>query len=135
MVDTFAHYHLSLIIGVIMAGALLLQLIIADIALFLQKHQAGHPLEPNHAHFVFRAVRAHANTNESISIYILLLLLGIFSHASADWLATFSGLYCLARLAHMCFYYFNIHIARSISFALSLIGLSGMFLTGVISWF
>ena len=134
MVDILTHYHTSIFIVGILAGLFLLQLIIADIALFLQKHQAGHPVEPDHTRFVFRAVRAHANTNESISIYILLLLFAVFSQANADWLAIFSGIYCFARLTHMCFYYCNVHLARSISFALSLAGLLGMLVTGLISW-
>lgn len=134
MADIFTQYHSSILICAMVATLFLVQLIVADIALFLKKHQAGHPLEPNHSHFVFRAVRAHANTNESIGIYILLLLFCIMSQSAAHWLTMTSGLYCVSRLAHMCFYYCNIHLARSISFGCSLLGLLGMLVTGLVSW-
>ncbi|MBQ4864001.1 MAPEG family protein [Pseudoalteromonas sp. MMG013] len=134
MADIFITYHTSILICGLIATLFLLQLIIADIVLFFNKHQAGHPIESDHQSFVFRATRAHANTNESIAIYILLLLFGLLSQSAPDWLAFSSGLYGIARLAHMSFYYMNLQLARSCAFGLGLVGLLSMLITGLTAW-
>ena len=51
-----------------LAGLLLvIQLVIADLTAIRRGHRAGHPITANSADFLFRAARAHLNTNASIA--------------------------------------------------------------------
>ena len=112
---------------------LLVQILIADLVAIKQKHTPGYPVDPNHESFLFRATRAHSNTNETIAVFVLFALFGMLSGANAFYLNTFSMIYLIGRLAHMIFYYANLKLARSISFPVSLIGLIGMFVAGVLT--
>jgi uncharacterized MAPEG superfamily protein len=117
------------------SGALLLvQLLIADLAGVKARHRPGTPVEANHGNFLFRATRAHANTNESIAAFILLALFGMLSAASSAWLNALSWAYVLARSAHMLFYYAGFQLPRSIVFGASLLALFGMLIVGVSAW-
>ena len=98
-----------------------IQLIIADLCSIKSKQTPGYPIEADHNSLLFRAVRAHANTNESIAIFILFSLFGIFSAANAQWLTNFAMAYLAGRVLHMVFYYTNTQLARSASFVLILI--------------
>jgi len=113
---------------------MLVQILIADVAAIKLQHTPGFPVKPDHNSFLFRAARVHANTNESIAAFVLFALFGVFTASNSLYLNAFSVIYLVSRIAHMCFYYGNFKLARSISFPLSLIGLIGMFITGLISW-
>ncbi len=114
---------------------LLLQLIIFDVVAIKAKHTPGSSIQVDHSNFIFRAYRAHANTNESIAIFILFALFGMLSSASPMWLNIFSGTYLLGRLGHMLCYYAGFSDARSICFGISTVGLLGMFGVGLTAWF
>jgi len=123
-----------LILGVI--GFLsLVQLLIADLYALKIKHTPGYPIKPDHNNFIFRAARAHSNTNESIAIFVIFLLFGMFSTASPQWLYYFSLAYLVGRILHMILYYMNMQLARSASFLLILVGLFGMFAVGIDAYF
>lgn len=114
-------------------GALLLvQLLVLDFAGIAARHRPGAPIEPDPATFIFRAYRAHANTNESIAAFILLALLGMLSGAAPGWLNAMAWVYVAARLAHMLCYYADIRRPRSASFAVSIAALFGMLAVGAI---
>jgi len=116
-------------------GALLLiQLLVLDVAGLKARHRPGTPVEPDHGNFLFRASRAHANTNESIAAFILLAFFGVLSAAPAGWLNTLSWVYVLARIAHMLCYYAGVHLLRSLSFGVGLAALFGMLVVGVLAW-
>ena len=117
------------------AGLLLIQLVIADLAAIKVRHLPGAPIEANHSNFLFRAARAYANTNETIAAFILLALFGILSGASSEWLSIFSWVYVSARLAHMLSYYLNLQLLRSIVFGVGLVALLGMLVVGISAWF
>jgi len=121
---------LVLIFGIIGLMSFM-QLVIADLCAIKTKHTPGYPIEADHTRFLFRTVRAHANTNETIAIFILFSLFGIFSAANAEWLTNFAIAYLVGRVLHMFFYYANIQLARSAAFVLVLIGLLGMFIVGL----
>jgi len=116
------------------AGLLLLQILVADVASIRARHVPGTPVEADHAHFLFRAVRAHANTNESIAAFTLLVLSGVLAGASPRWINLLAWVYVGARVAHMLFYYAGVQIARSLSFALAMAALVGMLVVGVAAW-
>mgnify|MGYP000294822474 CR=1 FL=1 len=133
--ELFEPYKITFLVAGLAGLMLFIQIIIADVAAIKAHHTPGYPIKPDHANFLFRAARAHENTNESIAIFALFILFGVFSASDALYLNTFSLIYLVSRVAHMCFYYGNFKLARSISFALSLIGLIGMFITGLITYF
>jgi len=115
-----------------MSGALLLvQLLVVDLAGLKARHRPGTPVDPDPGNFLFRATRAHANTNESIAAFVLLVLFALLSAASPLWVNALSWAYVAARAAHMLFYYAGLPLPRTIAFAASLIALFGMLGVGV----
>lgn len=115
-------------------GALLLvQLLVADVAGVRAHHGPGMPVAPDPANFLFRAVRAHANTNESVAAFVLLALYGILSGATPSTLNALSWIYVAGRVGHMAFYYAGIGLARSASFGVSFLALIGMLVVGLLA--
>jgi len=126
-VEDFLSTYTPTVLAVgITGGLLLLQLLIVDVAGIISRHTPGTPVLAEHENFLFRATRAHANTNESVSSFMLLVLFAVASSASPTWLNYLSVLYMAGRIGHMCFYYANMKILRSVSFAISLIALFGI---------
>lgn len=117
-----------------LGSLLLLQLVVLDIAILSQKHIPGFTIEANHEHFLFRANRALANSNESLGIFIVFVLFALFSQPIAHWINGFAVVYLFGRIGHMLCYYFNMKILRSIFFVVSLFGLIGLFVTAVVAW-
>lgn len=115
-------------------GLLLVQLLILDLAGIKARHRPGTPVEADHSNFLFRATRAHANTNESIAGFILLALFAVLSAAPPAWLNTLSWVYVMARIVHMLCYYAGIQLLRSVSFAVGLVALFGMLAVGAWAW-
>ncbi len=124
-------YRLTLLLVGLTGLLLLLQLVIADLIGIAQKHVPGYPVANDHSSLLFRAVRAHANTNESVVIFVLFVAFGIVSAANPTLLNAFSLTYFLARIAHALCYYLGFGIPRSMFFGISLIGLAGMFVVSV----
>jgi uncharacterized MAPEG superfamily protein len=116
-----------------MGGLLLLQIIVLDVAGIRAGHVPGTTVTGGHDDFFFRAVRAHANTNESLAAFILLALFGILRNASPGWLNLCATVYVAARVAHMLCYYADVKLMRSASFAVAFLALVGMLVVGVIT--
>ncbi len=132
-VDFIASYSLT-VYALGLAGLLLLvQLLVADIAGIRAAHKPGHPIAADGG-FLFRATRAHANTNESIAAFALLALAGMHSAAHPQWLNGLALVYLLCRVAHMGFYYGNLMLPRSIAFGFSALSLLGMFTVVALAW-
>ncbi len=113
--------------GLALAGSLLLiQLLVADFAGIRARHRPGMPIEADPARFLFRASRAHANTNESLAAFVALLAAGVLAGADPRWLNGLVGLYLLGRLGHMVCYYARLELARSVAFGVSLLALCAM---------
>jgi len=112
-------------------GLLLIQILVADIAGIRVHHAPGTPVPADPTSFLFRAVRAHANTNESVAVFILLALFGILSMVSVSTLNILAWVYVAGRVGHMLFYYAGIAPLRSVSFAVSILALLGMLVLGV----
>lgn len=108
-------------------GALLVtQILVLDVASIRAKHPPGAPVAVDHGKFLFRATRAHANTNENIAAFILLALFGLLGAANPTGLGAMAWVYVAGRVGHMLFYYANIPAARSVAFGVGLAGLLGM---------
>lgn len=116
------------------AGLFLVQILVVDIASIKARHLPGKPVEVDHANFLFRAVRAHANTNEGVAGFILLVLFGLLSAASPGWLNLLCWVYVLGRVSHMLCYYAGLQLLRSISFGVGLAALVAMLVVGVLPW-
>ena len=119
----FDAYHTTFIIFGIAAAMFLIQLIVADVVALRQGHTPGHPVEADHASLIFRASRAIANSNESVAIFVLAVLFSIFLGGSASWTNLGATVYVAGRAGHMLFYYANASLLRSVSFAVSLVGI------------
>jgi len=107
-------------------GLLLLQILVVDVASMKAKHPPGTPVPVDRSNFLFRATRAHANTNENIAAFVLLTLSGMLLTASPAWLNGFAWTYVFARAGHMLFYYANQGLLRSSAFGLGLVALLGL---------
>lgn len=116
------------------AGLMLIQMLVADTAAIRAGHVPGAPVPTDHGNFLFRATRAHANTNESVAAFALLALFGIFTAATASWLNGLAWCYVGGRAGHMLCYYFDQRLARSAFFTVSLLALVGMLVVGLGAW-
>ena len=132
--EMFELYKVTILIIGLTALILIVQLLIVDLIAIKAKHTPGFPVEPNHESNLFRAVRAQSNTNESIPIFILLVIFAILSSANPEWINNFSMAYFVGRVGHMTFYYLGIGLARSVAFGVSLIALIGMLVTSFLVW-
>jgi len=121
--EIFSAYHTTGGAMLFAGGLALLQLLVADVAGMKVPHIPGAPIEPNHKSFLFRASRSLGNMNESISIFILFCISGIVLMADPVWLGRFALGYVGARALYMLCYWFNIKLARSAFFGISLVAL------------
>jgi uncharacterized MAPEG superfamily protein len=117
-------------IGVI-GGLLLLQLLVADVIGILKKHVPGTPVPADHQSLLFRAHRAHANTNESVAAFLALTLFALAVSATPSWLNTLCLAYVVGRVGHMACYYANLKLLRSIFFALGTLALIGILVIAI----
>jgi uncharacterized MAPEG superfamily protein len=131
--QSLAAYHQTLLVMACAGLLLVVQLIVADLTAIKHRHKAGYPIPADSGQFLFRAARAHANTNESIAAFALLALAGMFLAASAPWLNGLALLWFASRVGHMGFYYANRKPMRSLSFGVSLLALIGMFVAALLA--
>ncbi len=117
-----------------MSALYLVQIVMVDITSIKAKHPPGTPVEANHDNYLFRVVRAHANTNEGIAGFILLVLFAVFSAASAAWLNSLAWAYVLARAGYTLCYYADVRTLRSVMFAIALLALVAMLVVGIVPW-
>lgn len=118
-----APYSLTVYAMLATAFLFLVQLLVLDVAGIVAKHIPGTPVQADHSRFLFRVTRTHANTNESVAVFILLAVVAIFTAATPAWVNACAWLYVVARLGHMLCYYADLRAARSVAFALSLMAL------------
>ena len=116
-----------------LAALMIAQLLIADVTGIRRRHVPGTPVTPDHADALFRVSRTVANMNESVAIFVVLLLYCIFAGASPAWTAWSAWAYAICRLLYAVCYYANLPTYRSISFGLSLIALITMLVVGLMS--
>ena len=131
MLEILVPYELTFWCFLVVGGLILVQLLVADVVGLRGGHVPGTAVTSTHSDFHFRATRAHANTNETVSAFILLALGGIALGSSSAWMNMFSAVYCGARIAHMLLYWFNLSTLRSVSFVVSLVALIGLLVVGL----
>ncbi len=87
MIAFFVGLAVIVLLGVIsVIGVLLLvQVSVADILGLVAGHTPGTSVEESHANPLFRAARAHANTNETLGSFVVLVIFSISISANPHW--------------------------------------------------
>jgi uncharacterized MAPEG superfamily protein len=124
-------YELTIYSWGALGALLLIQLLVTDVLSIKARHVPGTAPEQSHDNALFRASRVVGNTNESLGIYIVLVLFCVFNGANADYTAWLSWAYVACRAAYALCYYLRLAMARSLIFGLSLLVLIGMLVVGV----
>lgn len=126
MQEALLAYQSTLCAATVLAGLILLQVLVADVAGMRAKHVPGMPVTDGHASFHFRATRALGNTNETLGLTLLLLALALLLGANPKWTNALAWTYVAARAGHMAFYYARLGPARSIAFGVGLAAQIGL---------
>jgi uncharacterized MAPEG superfamily protein len=131
MTEIATGYGSVLTAWVALAGLALLQAGVADFAGIRSKHTPGMPVTSGHDDFLFRAVRAQANTLENLPVFILLSLAAILLGADAGTTRTLAWAFVGARALHMGAYYADLRTFRSIAFAVGFLSVIGLFVVAL----
>jgi len=113
----------------------LIQFAVADVAGIRAGHVPGAPVAGGHESFLFRATRAHANTNENLPLFLLLVLCCLLLAASPEWTGNWVWAFVAARGAHMAFYYADWRTPRSAAFVVGTIAQLGLLAIAAMAWF
>ena len=111
-----------------------IQLVFADLVGMKSKHRPGNSVSADHKSLLFRSTRTVANTNESIAIFLLAVLFCIFSNATPSSTAYASWGFVATRFVYAGFYYTNLQLLRSLTFAMSLLCLLALLVIGLSVW-
>jgi uncharacterized MAPEG superfamily protein len=121
MLEGLLPYHPTLLACAVLAVLMFVQVIVLDVASIRAKHVPGMPITAGHGNFLFRAARAHGNTNENLALFLLLIVLAVLLGAAPRWTWYAAWAFTLARAGHMFFYYFDWRAARSVAFGAGLL--------------
>ncbi len=124
-------YELTLAAVAAMACLMLVQLLVADVVGISRKHEPGTPVGGSHDDLLFRTARTVANTNESIAVFVLLVLLAVLSGASPSLTAIATWTYVASRLAYTLCYYADIRTMRSVFFGVAFLALIALLIIAV----
>lgn len=127
MIDPFISYMPTIYVMAAMGALLLIQLVIVDLVGIRERHVPGTAAPEDHGNRLFRVTRAFANTNESVTAFILIALFAMFSASSPTAVNLLAGLYLIGRIVHMLSYYVGASKPRAIGFGLGLVSLILMF--------
>ena len=116
-----------------LAAAYLVQAIVADVAGIRARHVPGMPVTGGHDDFFFRAVRAQANTNESLALFVLLSLAAMLLGANGWLTNALVWVFVIARVVHMLAYYADVRTLRSAAFGVGFLCLVGLLVVSLVS--
>lgn len=114
-----------------MALLMFVQIIVADVVGIRSKHTPGASVVTDHDDFLFRVNRTVANTNETIAIFILATIFCVLSSASPIYTCCAAWSFVLARVVYAVFYYSNLRLLRSLTFAVSMLALASLLVIGI----
>lgn len=123
-------YQATLLALGVLAVIMLCQVVVSDLVGIKLKHVPGAQIPTDHDSFLFRVSRTVANTNESVSIFVIAVFFCIFSNASPTFTANAAWGFVIARFLYALFYYSNLKILRSVSFAFSLLAVLALLVIG-----
>jgi len=130
MLSELQPYSLTFTAVGVLSALLLVQIAALDIMGLRAKHPAGTPIAADHSISLFRVSRVVGNTNESLGIFILLVIFCLGRNVSPFVTGLLSWVYVGARIAYTLCYYANIKRARSVMFGLAFFALLGLLLAG-----
>lgn len=133
MHELMSAYSIAITASVVLAGLILVQVLVADFAGIRARHVPGMPVTEGHGSFLFRAVRAHANTNETLGLYLLLLGCALLLAADPTWVNRLAMAYTGARALHMTAYYARWGRTRGAAFGLGLAAQGGLLVACVLA--
>jgi len=133
--ELLEQYQISILVIGVTGLLFLIQLLIADVVSIKKGHTPGTIVEQSHENFLFRSSRVFANSNETVSIFIIFMMFAFLSSANATWVNASALVYFVGRLGHMTFYYANLKSLRSVSFGVCILGVFSIFISGLIRWF
>lgn len=111
---------------VVLAILYVIQLLVVDVAGMRTGHVPGVPVEGSHGNALFRAARAHANTNENFALFTAALLGAILLGADATWVNRLAWAFVGTRALHMVAYWADLRALRSTAFAVGLAATVGL---------
>ncbi len=126
-------YELTVYSWGALALLMLVQMTVADVFGIRAKQTPGPPPEQNPDNPVFRASRTVANMNESIGVYLVVILFCIFNGADATYTGYLSWGFVVSRVVYAVCYYTNQQTLRSTVFGISLLALVGLLGLGAFS--
>lgn len=109
----------------------LLQLLVADVVAIRRSHEPGTAVTGGHDDFLFRATRAHGNTNETLASVALIAGFSIAVGAAPAFVNGGLGAFLGFRLLHMTAYYLDLRLLRSVAFGLGLVAVLVVFAAGL----
>ena len=127
-------YQVTVLIIGLVAVLQLLQLIVLDVMAIRRKHAPGKPIEAEPSDPLFRASRTFYNTNETLGLFILIVLFAMLSGGSAWWVNACSIVYFISRVIYAVAYYAGISALRSTVFGISLVALLALLIVGFSTW-
>ena len=133
MPELITAYHAVVSAYAAVATLVLVQILVSDAALVRAGHVPGTPVTGAHESFVFRATRAHANTNENLGLFILTSLAAMLAGASPRWCAILAWGFAVARLVHMTAYYADQRMLRSAAFGVGLLCTAGLLTLAIVA--
>ena len=128
------NYQWSVLVLGLTAALSLVQLLVFDLMAIKLKHPPGYPIESSHKSLLFRLSRAHANTNETMGVMILLFLFASLSAADPTWVNRLMLGYFVTRLMHMLCYYMAWPAMRGLVFGVSVLILMSLFILGLLAF-
>ncbi|WP_223787121.1 MAPEG family protein [Marinicella meishanensis] len=135
MSEILLSYPTAVLVLGMTAALSLFQLLLFDAMAIKLKHPPGYPIESSHKNLLFRLSRAHANTNETMGVMILLFLFAVLSAADPLWVNRLMLAYLVTRVLHMVCYYLAWSTARAVMFSLSIVSLLGLLVVGMLAYF
>lgn len=133
MNEILAVYGPAVTACVVLAALILVQVLVADFAGIKARHVPGMPVAEGHGSFLFRAVRALANTNETLGLFLLLMGCALLLQAAPSWVNTLAWVYVAARGAHTAAYYARLGRTRGLVFGIGLAAQAGLLLACVLA--
>ena len=132
MQDFVAAYTSSLAACTVLGALIYIQVLVADLAGMKARHVPGMPVTEGHASFLFRAVRALANTNETLGLFLLLMFAALSLQANVAWVNGLAWAFVAARAMHMVCYYARWGVARGVAFGAGLAAQLGLLIVCVL---
>lgn len=120
---------------VALAALILVQVLVADFAGIRNKHVPGMPVTEGHSSFLFRSVRALANTNEILGLFLLLMGCALMLQASPAWINALAWVFVAARIAHTVSYYARWGMVRGAAFGIGLTAQAGLLIACLLKLF